>query len=304
MSRKPRRSSGFLGRSSGVAYFAVAMLWLLHWLPLPVLRGFGWLTGCLLFALARQRRAVVLTNLRLCFPELDETTRQRLARRHFIVFARAFFDRAYGWWSSPERLQRLTRVNGTEYLRDPQGRPTILLAPHFVGLDAGGTMMTLSGPLVSVYSNQKNPVFHRLMLRGRQRFNSPLLLSRQDGMRRVVRALQEGYPFYYLPDMDFGRRESIFVPFFAVAAATVPALSRLVRLTGARVVPCITRQVSDGYEVTLQAPWTDFPGESVEADTALMNRFIENEIRKMPEQYFWLHKRFKTRPPGEAKLYP
>ncbi len=281
----------------------VALMWLLHWLPLPALRALGAALGRLLFALAKRRRKITLTNLRLCFPELGEDELQKLARRHFIAFARAFLDRTLGWWASPARLRRLIRITGQEHLRDPDGRPIIILAPHFVGLDAGGTRVSMDAHVVSVYSNQKNPVFNRVLLNGRLRFNSPLLLSRQDGMRKAVKAMKEGLPFYYLPDMDFGPQDSIFVPFFGVPAATIPAVSRLARLTGARIVPCITRQVPDGYETTLQAPWTDFPGESVEADTARMNRFIEDEARTMPEQYYWLHKRFKTRPPGEASLY-
>lgn len=285
------------------ARLAVAILWLLHWAPLPVLRFLGSLIGRLLYALGRERRIVALTNLRLCFPELSEDERIQLARRHFIAFARAFLDRTLGWWASPARLKRIIRLVGAENLLDAGGRPTILLAPHFVGLDAGGTMMTLTTPLVSVYSNQKNPVFNEILLNGRLRFNQPILLSRQDGMRKAIKALRDGYPFYYLPDMDFGPRESVFAPFFGVPAATITAVSRLARLTGARVVPCVTRQVADGYVVELQPAWENYPGESVEADTAYMNRFIENEVRKMPEQYFWLHKRFKTRPPGEARFY-
>lgn len=281
---------------------AVFKLWLLHWLPLPVLRFLGDLLGRLLFAVGHERRMVALTNLRLCFPEMSEAERTALARRHFIAFARAFLDRTLGWWASPQRLARLIRLSGGEHLQ--QGRPVILLAPHFVGLDAGGTMMTMTTPLVSVYSNQKNPVFNQVLLNGRLRFNQPILLSRQDGMRKAVKALKEGYPFYYLPDMDFGPQDSIFVPFFGVPAATLPTVSRLARLTGAAVVPCICRQVDDGYEIGLQPAWTHFPGDSVEADTERMNRFIENEVRQMPEQYFWLHKRFKTRPPGEERFYP
>ena len=115
--------------------------------------------------------------------------------------------------------------------------------------------------------------------------------------------MKDGRPFYYLPDMDFGPKESIFVPFFGVPAATIPALSRLVRLTGARVVPVISRQVPDGYEIEVMPPWENFPGESVEADTAMMNRFIESQVLTMPEQYFWVHKRFKTRPPGQQGVY-
>lgn len=283
------------------ARLAVGILWLLHWLPLPVLRFLGAILGQILFVLGRERRKVALTNLRLCFPEMDEAERVTLARRHFIAFARAFLDRTLGWWASPKRLARLIRLSGGEHLQ--QARPVILLAPHFVGLDAGGTMMTMTTPLVSVYSNQKNPVFNRVLLKGRLRFNQPTLLSRQDGMRKAVKALKDGIPFYYLPDMDFGPQDSIFVPFFGVPAATLPTVSRLARLTGAAVVPCICRQVGNGYEITLRPAWEDFPGESVEDDTGRMNRFIENEVRQMPEQYFWLHKRFKTRPPGEERFY-
>jgi len=283
---------------------AVFLLWLLHWLPLPVLRFIGAVLGRLLFALGRERRMVALTNLRLCFPEMSEAERIALARRHFIAFARAFLDRTLGWWAPRERLERLIRLSGAEHLKDPQGRPVIVLAPHFVGLDAGGTMMTMTTPLVSVYSNQKNPVFSQALLNGRLRFNRPILLSRQDGMRKAVKALKDGYPFYYLPDMDFGPQDSIFAPFFGVPAATLPTVSRLARLTGAAVVPCICRQVDEGYEIILQPAWERFPGDSVEADTERMNRFIENEVRRMPEQYFWLHKRFKTRPPGEERFYP
>lgn len=282
----------------------VGLLWLLHWLPMPALRGLGWALGRLLYAFGRERRRVALTNLHLCFPQWSEREREAVARRHFVAFARAFLDRTLGWWASPDRLYRLIRLRGGEYLKAADGRPTILLAPHFVGLDAGGTAMTLATPLVSVYSNQKNPVFNDVLLQGRLRFNSPILMSRLDGMRKAIKALKDGYPFYYLPDMDFGPRESIFVPFFGVPAATITGVSRLARLTGARVVPCITRQVSDGYEVELLPPWENYPGESVEADTEFMNRFIESQVLRMPEQYFWLHKRFKTRPAGEQRYYP
>jgi len=254
-------------------------------------------------AAAVARREVALTNLRLCFPEMSEVERHDLARAHFVAFSRAVLDRTLGWWASRERLELTVRVTGIEYLNYPDDRPLIILCPHFVGLDAGGTRLSLIGKACSVFSNQSNPVFNRLLFRGRTRFNEVLLLSRQEGMRRIVKALKDGYPFYYLPDMDFGRKESIFVPFFGIQTATIPALSRLVRLTGARVVPCITRQVPDGYEVELMPPWENYPGASVEADTEFINQFIESQVLRMPEQYFWLHKRFKTRPPGEQRFY-
>lgn len=286
-----------------MTYLLVALLWLLHWLPLRVLRALGWGLGRLLYIFGRERRNVALTNLRLCFPEQSEAEREALAKRHFIAFARAVLDRTLGWWASKERLERVIRIEGVENLTDPEGRPVILLSPHFVGLDAGGTRISMHIVGCSVFSKQKNPVLNRLLYEGRRRFNDAVLLSRQDGMRKIVKAMKDGHQFYYLPDMDFGPKESIFVPFFGVQAATIPALSRLVRLTGARVVACITRQVPDGYELEVMPPWENFPGESVEADTEYMNRFIESQVLRMPEQYFWLHKRFKTRPPGEQRYY-
>ena len=287
-----------------LSYVLVGFLWLLHWLPLPVLRALGYGLGRLLHIFGNERRRIALTNLRLCFPDLDESERRTLVRRHFVAFARAFLDRTLGWWASRERLERIIRIHGVEHLTDPDGRPVIMLSPHFVGLDAGGTVVSMHVVGCSVFSRQKNPVLNKLLYDGRRRFNDAVLLSRQDGMRKIVKAMKDGHPFYYLPDMDFGRKESIFVPFFGVPAATIPALSRMVRLTRARVVPVITRQVADGYEVEVMAPWENFPGDSVEADTEFMNRFIESQVLRMPEQYYWVHKRFKTRPPGEQRFYP
>ena len=281
----------------------VGFFWLLHWLPLPVLRAIGHALGQLLFVLGRERRQVALTNLHLCFPQKSDAECRALACAHFVAFSQAIIDRSLGWWASPERLKRTFRLKGEEWLHNDKGQPTILLAPHFVGLDAGGTAVTQAVQLCSVYSQQKNPVFNQLLLQGRLRFNEPLLLSRQDGMRRILKALKDGYPFYYLPDLDFGPKESIFVPFFGVQAATITGVSRLARLTGARVLPCITRQVADGYETVIMPPLANFPGESIEADTQAINEFIENQILTMPAQYFWLHKRFKTRPVGEQRFY-
>lgn len=286
------------------SYLAVGLLWLLHWLPLRWLRALGAGLGRLLYRFGRERRGVVLTNLRLCFPELGEAEREALARRHFIAFAQSALDRSLGWWASRERLERIIRIRGIEHLTERGDRPTIMLCPHFVGLDAGATRISMYLTACSVFSQQKNPLFNRLLYHGRTRFNPALLLSRKEGMRKIVKSMKDGYPFYYLPDMDFGRKESIFVPFFGVPAATIPALSRLVRLTGAQVVPCIARMVPDGYEVEVMPPWDNFPGDSVEADTEFMNRFIENQVLRMPEQYYWVHRRFKTRPPGEQKVYP
>jgi KDO2-lipid IV(A) lauroyltransferase len=197
------------------------------------------------------------------------------------------------------------RVVGLENLMAAKGSAVILLAPHFVGLDAGWTRLTCELDMSGIYSNQKDPVFNAVLLAGRTRFGRQRALSRQDGVRAGLAALKEKLPFYYLPDMDYGSRDSVFVPFFGVPAATVTGLSRLARLAGARVVPCVTRVLpgGSGYELRCYPAWEDFPTADVVADTRRMNAFIEERVREMPEQYFWTHKRFKTRPPGEPRWY-
>ncbi len=284
-----------------------ATLWLLHFLPLPILAGVGNALGLALFGLARRRRHIVLVNLRLCFPELTERQRVRLARAHCQVLARSMLERGLLWWASPARLQRLTTVDGDDRLRAllDAGRPVLMLTPHFVGLDAGGAAIAMRHDSASIYAVQSDPVFDRLLYRGRRRFGDQLLLSRQDSVRASVKAMKSGRPLYYLPDMDFGRRDSIFVPFFGVPAATVPGLSRLARLAGATVVPVVTRLLpgGKGYAVTVGEPWQDFPSNDIEADTRRMNAWIEAAVRTMPEQYYWVHRRFKTRPAGEPRPY-
>lgn len=285
----------------------VATLWLLHFLPLAALAVLGNTLGRLLFGLAGKRRHIVLVNLRLCFPELDETQRRRLAREHFKVLGRSMLERSLLWWASPQRLSPLLHVEGEERMRKlvDAGRPVLMLTPHFVGLDAGGAAIAMRFDSASIYAVQSDPVFDRLLLRGRQRFGDQLLLSRQESVRASVRAMKSGRPLYYLPDMDFGSKDSIFVPFFGIQTATIPGLSRLARLANATVVPCVTRILpgSQGYAVEVGEPWADFPSDDVEADTRRMNAWIEAAVRSMPEQYYWVHRRFKTRPPGEPRPY-
>jgi len=286
---------------------AVAVFWLLHFLPLPILARLGEGLGALFYRFGARRRKIALLNLSLCFPELDERQRQALARAHFRILGRSILERSILWWGSRERLSRLIRVDGAQRIHAAKdaGRPVILLAPHFVGLDIGGIGIALSFDVVSIYSAQENQVFDRLLLHGRKRIGDQLLLSRQDGARTSIKAMKSGRPFYYLPDMDFGRRDSVFAPFFGIEAATITGLSRLARAAGAVVIPCITRMLpgGQGYVVEIGEPWDDFPTADVQADTTRMNAYIEGIVRTMPEQYYWVHRRFKTRPPGETRPY-
>jgi KDO2-lipid IV(A) lauroyltransferase len=284
--------------------FSLGLLRLFGRLPLPVTRALARLLAPLLYLVARDRRRVANINLSLAFPDLPRRERRRLARAHFRAFTEALLDRGLVWWGSPERIHARVRwINLHHYDEAARDHPVILLAPHFVGLDAGGVLATMTWRLVSIYSRQKNRLLDAAILAGRSRFNEPLLLSRQDGVRAALRALRERLPFYYLPDMDFGARDAIFVPFFGVPAATVTAPARLSQLSGARIVPCVTRLTPSGYDVELYPAWEDFPGPDIAAATRRVNEFIEQRVREMPAQYLWTHKRFKTRPAGMAKVY-
>ena len=285
----------------------VFLFWLLHFLPLTVLAAIGNGLGQLLFLLGSHRRKVVNVNLEWCFPELGAEERRKLARDHFRVLGRSVLERSVLWWGSRERLERMIRIEGTEKIRAllDAGKPIILLAPHFVGLDAGGVAVAMRFDSLSMYAEQANPVFDRLLLNGRRRFGDQMLLTRKDGIRATVKAMKSGRPFYYLPDLNARRRESIFVPFFGIQTATITGLSRLARTAGATVLTCVTRVLpgGQGYITEIGDAWENFPTADAEADTARMNAWIEAAIRTMPEQYYWVHRRFKTRPIGETSPY-
>jgi KDO2-lipid IV(A) lauroyltransferase len=273
-------------------------------LPLGLVRGLGSVLGRLLFVLARPRRRIALTNLRLCFPHWTEAERVAVARRNFVFFAQAFLDRSWLWHGDAEVVRQRLRITGAVDDLTREGA-VVMFAPHFYGMDAGGSavMQQIDRPACTIYSTQPDPALDAWMQRGRQRFGRATLLSRTEGVKPIVRALREGKMLYLLPDMDLGPHESVFVPFYGIPTATVPSLSRFARLGQARVVPVVTRLTPEGYEVRVHPAWPDYPTADATADAALMNRRLQGYIDDMPEQYYWVHKRFKTRPPGEPGLY-
>jgi Kdo2-lipid IVA lauroyltransferase/acyltransferase len=278
------------------------VLWLVHFLPLPWIGVLGSALGSVLYRFGRGR--VTRINLALCFPDMPEAERHALGERHFRMLGRNALELSVMTWGTEAELLRMTKVEGLEHLKAAEGRPVIALAPHFIGLNMGGIRVAYEYPgTASIYSRQKNPTVDRVFLKARSRFGAPHLVSRQEGLRSVIRVVKSGKPFYFLPDMDFGRRDAVFVPFFGVQTATITTLPRLARLAGAVVIPIVTRQVGDGYLVKIYPPWENYPTDDLEADVRRMNAFIEERVREMPDQYFWAHKRFKTRPPGEPSPY-
>ncbi|MEQ1630390.1 MAG: lipid A biosynthesis acyltransferase [Gallionella sp.] len=283
----------------------VFLFWLLHFLPYPILVALGNGLGALLFHLANERRRVATINLRLCFPNMDDATREKMVRAHFKAFTRGVIERCILWWSSAERINSLIRVEGIEHFDAIKDKPSILLTPHFVGMDAGGQWIAQHTNTVCMYANQKNLYLTDLLLKKRARFGNQLLYSRQQGLRPILKGLRAGMPFIYPPDQDQGIKDGAFIPFFGVPAATMASVPRIAKMANAKVVPSITRMLpgTQGYVLTFYPAWDNYPSGDDIADARRMNEFIEQRVLEMPEQYFWVHKRFKTRPEGEARFY-
>ena len=276
----------------------------LAWLPLPWLRALGALLGLVLYGVAAPRRRVARTNLSLCFPGLSAPAIRTLTRRSFVRFAQAWLDRAWLWHAKPDRVRQRLQLSGALAQFEAPG-PLVLFAPHFVGLDAGWTALTQQLPrrFITIYTRAARPGLDAWIRAGRQRFGAARLAPRVDAAKPVLAALRAGDALYLLPDMNFDVVDSVFVPFFGIPAATLPSLSRFARLGRARVVPVLTRMTPGGYEVQVLPAWTDVPTDDLQTDTALMNARLESYIETMPDQYYWVHKRFKDRPPGAASVY-
>ena len=283
----------------------LAMMWLLHWLPLPLLGRLGTGVGSLLYVVMGPRRHITQTNLRLCMPELSERERHALARSHFQHYARSVLERGVLWWGSTARLRRLIEVEPGVPLDQIAAGPTILLCPHFVCLDVAGVAVMLESSLCSIYTAQRDPVFDGALRRGRTRFRPIELVSRAAGIKPIIRAMRNRLPYFMLPDLDFGARDALFVPFFGVPAATLTAPARIAAATGAKVIPVVATFLPGyrGWKVTFYPAWDQYPDDDLAVSARRMNAFIEERVREAPGEYFWAHKRFKTRPPGVPDVY-
>ena len=285
---------------------AIAMMWMLHFLPQTLLARTGEVLGLVSMLLTHERRKVVGINLALCFPDMPRRDLRRLRRAHFRAFGRALAETTIAWWSNANRIRTLAEIEGKEHFdRAIRKGPVILLAPHFVGVEILAIRLSLEADAQSMYSHQKDKVFDRFLMSRRTRFRPIRLASRQDGIKPIVRGLKARLPLFFLPDMDFGPSDAIFVPFFGVMAATIDAVPRLAALTGAIIVPVVINQKppGQGYLIQFLPSWENYPTQDVRADTRRMNAFIEECVKAVPEQYYWVHKRFKTRPAGEERFY-
>ena len=279
-------------------WLVIGLLWLCAFAPLRASRWIGAGLGWFFFVANAKRRQIARINLTLCFPQLHVRQRERLLRRHFVAMGKACSDLGFLAWAPPRRVERKTRFVGDEHARVwfEQGRKMILLVPHCIGVNFG-SVIAKHGPGFSMFKPTRNPVVSWFLNKGRTRFGCQLL-ARNQGMRAVVRALEAGMVFYYIPDEDFGPDRSVFTPFFGVQTATLASLGRLSERTSAVVVPCFPRQLPGGrgYELVFKPALENFPTGDPVKDATRMNLALEQAVREMPEQYLWTFKLFKTRP--------
>ena len=287
-----------------LAYLGIAFIRLLALLPLSWIRALGRALGVLFFHTIRSRRHIATVNLKLCFPVLTDAQIKKLVREHFVYFMQALLDRSWLWHGLPDvTLKRLKITGAVHELQNNE--PVVLFVPHFVGMDAGNTAFTqqIQRKLITIYTNQSNKTIDAWILKRRARFGNIRLFGRIAGVKEIIAALRSGEMLGILPDMNFGPQESIFVPFYGIPTCTIPSLHRFSRLGKAKVVPVINRMTHDGYEVEVLPAWDNFPTPDMVADTTFMNQQLEGYIATMPAQYYWVHKRFKSRPAGAPSVY-
>lgn len=273
-------------------------------LPISWQQAVGRRLGRWLGKFARRRTRIGAVNLALCFPELSDAERGKLLRGQLESVGIALFETALAWWGSERRLARISEVVGLEHLHRAQssGRGILFLTGHFTLLELGARLLTPYHRFHAMYRPQPNALFEAVMEQVRRR-HSGLPTITQNDIRTTVRVLKRGGAVWYAPDHDYGR-QSVFAPFFGVPALTITATSRLARMSNALVLPYYPQRLPDGrYRVTVLPPLEDFPGADAVADATRINTVLEDCIRRVPEQYLWLHRRFKHRPPGEPYPY-
>ena len=285
----------------------VGLLWLLQHLPLALLARVGRGFGALLHAFGHRRRRIARRNIDLCFPELGSAARAALVREHFALLGRSLLERGLLWYASPQRIRGLIRVEGDIGLAERSTRPVMWLVPHFLALEvAGAAVQLFQGRTgIDLYRPQSSPYLDRVLKQGRVRFGRGECYPRGTPIRTLIKRIRAGCPLFYMPDQDFGARESVFVPFFGVPAATLEAPSKMARLLDMVVQPVVAEMLPGGagWRVRFLEPLQDWPTDDATADAARLNAFIEEQVRAMPAQYLWVHQRFKTRPPGEPPVY-
>lgn len=300
------RARDFLAPRYWPTWFGLGVLRLLVLLPFVWQVKLGGTLGALMYRALPKRRRIAEINIRLCFPDASPAAREQLVRGAFRSAAMAVFEGALGWWASDRRMRRLYRVEGLEHLEAARrlGKGVLLLGGHYTTLEISGRFMAYEIPdLRPTYKRARDPLFEAVMARSRRRYYDALLSSAD--MRAILRSLKEGKVCWYAPDQDFGRERSVFAPFLGVATATLTTTARIARASGAPVLPFYSERLpgAQGYLLRIGPALEAFPSGDDVQDATAINQAIEAQVRRTPEQYLWLHRRFKSRPHGEPDVY-
>lgn len=285
------------------SWIGVGLFWLIGQLPWSVLQAIGRGVGRLAWRLAKKRRHIAETNIRLCFPELSSQEQEDLAHRCVISTGEAILEMAGSYNNHRIDLNKNLTVTGMEHIHGCQakGQGVLLLGMHFNTLDTCSRMLGSLLDMHAVYRPNDNPVIDRLIDKGRRNYIRSTV-DRAD-LRQMLRLLRNGEVLWYAPDQDYGIAHAVFVPFFGIPAATITATSRIAKMGKAAVIPCAHYRLPGGrYQIEFGPPLENFPSGNEQADTARINQTIEHYVRKHPEQYLWVHKRFKHQPDNQ-KVY-
>lgn len=286
-------------------WLGLGLMRLSVYLPARMQVASGALLGRLMRLFARDRAKIAARNLELCYPDMAVEERQKILEQMMHQMGMMPIETALSWWASDRALSRRVEYHGLEHLEAAlaRGKGVLLLTGHFISMELGGRLIMLKQPTHVMFRELKSPLFNQVMLKWRRYHSAGTIL--QDDTRGVLRALRKNQVVWYAPDQDFGvRRTSVQATFFGVPAATIPATARLVKMTGASIVPFVPRRLPDGrYRIDIRPAWDDYPVGDEIADAQRVNDWVESEVRQTPEQYLWVHRRFKTQPEGKGLFY-
>lgn len=286
-------------------WLAIGILWIITRFPYTWQLNIGHYLGQTVYYLAPRRRQIAEINIRHCFPQLSSAQQQKLLKQHFTSLGIGLLDMLNAWWTSDARLAGLAEIEGLEHLHAAlaRGKGVILLSAHFTSLEIGARFLTQQLTIHVTYRPHENPVIELFMKRSRESHAEKAIP--RDAIRTMLRSLKQNKPLWFATDQNFGHKHSVFADFFGIPAATNTATSRLAQISQAAVIPFFTQRLPQGrgYRVILQPMLTAFPSADPQADAQRINRLIENQIKQAPEQYLWVHRRFKDRPAGQKSFY-
>jgi KDO2-lipid IV(A) lauroyltransferase len=287
-------------------WLGIGFMWLVVKLPFGMQLAVGRKLGLLFRLFSGYRRTIVRTNISLCFPELNTQQQAQRVKQAYESLGMSLVETAFAYWASDQRFDKYGMLDGLEHIKaaHQQGKGVLLLSGHFCSLDFAGRVLVRHYPVCFTYQKLRNKLIDSAVKKRRAE-SCEILINRYD-TRGFIKALKAGHVVWYAPDQDQSRKNSVFAPFFGIPANTLTATSKLVKLTGTAVLPFHIRRLpgSKGYALTIEPPLQNFPSESETEDAARFNAIIESQVREHPEQYLWMHRRFKTRPEEGEKRYP